>query len=409
MRILLLSTYFRPDIASTGVLMTQLAEDLTRLGHEVTVLTTFPHYDVQRTWDDYRGRLVVRERHEGMDVYRLYTYVPNDKTRFLGRLLSYLVFNALSAVMGTGLPRHDVILVPSPPLTNGLSADVIGRLRRTPFVYNVQDIWPDVVIRAGVMTGRRAVAASRRLERYVYRRAAAVSVISEGFRRNLTAKGVPGHKLHVIPNFFDTDFIRPLPRDNSFRMDHGLDGKFVVLFAGNIGHSQGLETVLEAARRLSDLDDMVFLIVGNGAAKPALEARAARLDLRNVRFLPYQPHEVLPFMYAASDICLVPLRRGFTNESVPSKVYSIMAAGRPMAVSVDEGSDTWELVRLAECGLWTQPEDAGALAGAIRTLYADPDLREQMGRNGRRYVVDHHTRQTVARRYHELLTSVAGR
>ena len=408
MRILLLSTYFQPDVASTGVLMTQLAEELAQLGHQITVITSMPHYDTNCIWEEYRGKLVQHDRHGPIDVYRLYLYVPNQKGRSLGRMLNYATFNTLSAISGTLLGRHDVILVPSPPLTNGLSADLISRVRRIPFVYNVQDIWPDVVIRAGVMTNPRTISLFRRMERYVYRRATALVVISEGFRRNLLSKGVPPDKIQVIPNFFDTDFVRPLPRQNGFSTSNGLDDKFVVLFAGNIGYSQGLETVLDAALLLRDLEDVLVLIVGNGVAKAGLEAYAQQLGVPNVRFLPFQPHEALPEMYASSDICLVPLRRGFTNESVPCKVFTIMASGKPMIASVDEDSDTWQLVEQAQCGLCIEPENPQALADAIRTLYSDPALRERLGHNGRQHVVQHYTRQVVAKQYHDLLTSLIG-
>jgi colanic acid biosynthesis glycosyl transferase WcaI len=406
MRILLLSTYFQPDIASTGVLMTQLAEELANLGHRITAITSMPHYGTNRIWEKYRSKLVVHERRGSIDVYRLYLYVPPEKGRFLGRLMNYASFNILSALTGILLNKHDVVLVPSPPLTNGLSADIIGRFRRIPFVYNVQDIWPDVVIRAGVMTNPRAISFFHRLEQYVYRRAAVLVVISEDFRRNLLAKGVHSNKIQVIPNFFDTDFVRPLARKNEFSSAHGLDGKFVVLFAGNVGHSQGLETVLDAAKQLDDLEDVLILIVGNGVAKAGLEDYTQKLGLRNVRFLPFQPHEALPELYASSDVCLVPLRKGFTNESVPCKVFTIMASGRPMIAAVDQDSDTWQMVEEAQCGLCVEPQNPQGLAEAIRVLYADHALRERMGRNGREHVVRHYTRQAVGRQYHKLLTSL---
>ena len=406
MRILLLSTYFQPDIASTGVLMTQLVEELAQLGHQITVITSMPHYHTNRIWDEYRGKLVQHDRYGLIDVYRLYLYVPPHRGCFLGRMLNYASFNVFSALVGILVGRHDVVLAPSPPLTNGLSADVISRFHRIPFVYNVQDIWPGAVVRAGVMANPRAIAFFRRLERYVYQRATALVVISEGFRLNLLAKGVPSEKIRVIPNFFDTDFVRPLSRHNGFSSTHRLDDKFVVLFAGNMGYSQGLEIVLDAARQLAYLKDILFLIVGNGVAKAGLETYARRLGLQNVRFLPFQPYEALPKMYASSDVCLVPLRRGFTNESVPCKVFTIMASGRPMIASVDEGSDTWKLVKEAQCGLCVEPEDPQALADAILALYADPSLRERLGRNGRQHVVQHYTRQVVAQQYHELLTGL---
>jgi colanic acid biosynthesis glycosyl transferase WcaI len=302
---------------------------------------------------------------------------------------------------------YDVVLTPSPPLTNGLAAFLLSRLRGVPYVYNVQDIYPDVAIRMGVLTNPRVIAFFKRMESFVYYRAAAVSVISEGFRRNLLGKGVPDDKIEIIPNFMDTDFVRPLPRHNGFSAEHGLDDRFVVLFAGNVGMSQGLMKVLDTARLLEDHEDILFLIVGNGAAKPGLQDYAEDLGLENVRFLPFQPHEDLPEMYASSDVCLVPLRKGFTGESVPCKVFTITAAGRPLIASVDRDSDTYRFVEKAECGLWVEPENPDALAEAILTLYHDPDRRERLGRNGRAHVEARYTPQVVARQYASLLERTA--
>jgi len=406
MRILLLSTYFKPDIASTGVLMAGLAEELTKLGHQITVVTSMPHYDGNRIWPDYRGKLCVREQFKGMDVHRVYLYVSREKESLIGRLWNYVTFNFLSVVAGALAAQYDVVLTPSPPLTNGLAAFLLSRLRRVPYVYNVQDIYPDVAIRLGVLTNSKVIAFFKWIERFVYDKATAVSVISEGFRRNLLDKGVPVDKIEVIPNFMDTEFVRPLPRHNSFSVAKGLDDRFVVLFAGNIGLSQGLETVLDTAYRLEKHRDILFLVVGNGAAKPGLQSYAEELELENVRFLPFQSHESLPEMYASADVCLVPLRKGFTGESVPCKVFTITAAGRPLIASVDEWSDTHRFVKAAECGLCVEPEAPDALAEAILMLYNDSSLQERLGRKGREYVETRYIPKAVARQYVALLERV---
>lgn len=247
------------------------------------------------------------------------------------------------------------------------------------------------------------------MEKFIYSKAAAVSVISNGFKLNLCAKGVPENKLHVIPNFVDIEFIRPLPRKNSFSSVHGLEDRFAVLFAGNIGLSQGLERVLEAAAILEEYPEILFLIVGNGASKSSLIEAAERMKLKNVQFLPFLPHDDVPKLYASSDVCLVPLRRGLTEESVPSKVFSILGAAKPLIASVDEGSDTWRFVQDAECGLCIKPEDPRALAEAIISLYHDRELGIRMGLNGRKFVENNFSRQKIARQYEELFMKVIGR
>lgn len=407
MNILLLSLYFTPDPAANSVIMTELAEELAELGHQVTVVCAFPHYDTNRVWDEYRGKLVQKDRHGSIRVYRVYLYVPADKTNLPGRALNYLSFNVLSTLVGALAGPYDVILAPSPPLTIGLGAYLISRLWRAPYVYNVQDIYPDVAVRLGVLTNPRAIRLFRRLEDFVYRKAAAVTVLSDGFRRNLLAKGAPEARIQVIPNFIDTQFMRPLPRDNAFSRQHGLSDKFVVLYAGNVGLSQGLETLLEAAGELRDLPEVRVLVVGNGAARESLVTRAEQMGLANVLFLPFQPRAGLPEMYASADVSLVLLRKGIGAESVPSKAYTILASGRPLLAAIDEDSETKDLIGAANCGLWLPPEEPAALARAIRRLCGDPALRDRMGRNGRRHVETYYTRQAVARQYAALLERLA--
>jgi len=405
-KILLLTLYFAPDVAANAVIMTELAEELNALGHQVTVVTAFPHYAGNIIDHRYRGRLIQRDEHKGIRIIRTYLYTSPHKRRLRVRLLSYFSFHMFSTLASLFTGPQDIILAPSPPLTIGLSAYIISRVKRIPYVYNVQDIYPDVVVKLGILKKPWVITLSRWLERFVYAGARHITVLSEGFRANLLRKGVPSEKLTVIPNFVDVDFIRPLSRDNGFRHRFGLDDRFVVLYAGNLGHSQSLEHVLECAALLQDRQDIAFVIVGNGSCKPHLEARARQMKLCNVHFIPFQPRRDVPDIYATADVSLVPLRKGIALDSVPSKAYTIMASARPVVAAVDPGSDTWNLVEQAQCGLCVEPENPHALADAILALYADPSLREHLGRNGRQHVVQHYTRQVVAQQYHELLTGL---
>jgi colanic acid biosynthesis glycosyl transferase WcaI len=408
MYILLLTLYFVPDLAANAVIMSELAEALAALGHNVTAVAAFPHYDRNRVWDGYRGKLVQRDLHGAVRIYRTYLYVPQRKGRVFGRLLNYFSFNVLSTLVGLLAGPYDVILAPSPPLTIGLSAYILSRLRRVPYIYNVQDIYPDVAIRLGVLTNPRLIRFFRRMENFVYAKAAAVSVLSEGFGRNLLNKGVPGDKIHVFPNFVDVDFVRPLPRDNAFARRHDLHDKFVVMYAGNVGLSQGLETLLEAMQQFQDLPDLRLLIVGNGAVKAKLEAQASQVGLQNVIFLPFQPRKDVPEMYASADVSLVMLRQGIGAESVPSKAYTIMASKRPLVAAADKEAETKRLIDVAGCGLWVEPGNPSALAQAIRVLHADPARRAQLGRNGRDHVETHYTPQVVAQQYDALFKRIVG-
>ena len=405
MRILLLSTYFRPDVASTGVIMTKLAQEFVARGHEVSVVTSVPHYDPNHVWPEWSKKLVYSERLDGMQIYRVRVWAGNDKSSVARRILGYASFSLLSALRAITLTKHDVILAPSPPLSNGVIADFISRLRGTPFIYNVQDTWPDVAVRAGVLKNCRAIKCLKAMERYVYRRAAKISVISEGFRRNLLTKEVSDGKISVIPNFIDTDFVTPQPKQNSFSRKHALENKFVVLFAGNMGLSQALESALGAAKLLEANEKIKFLMVGNGAAKTAAERYCESAGLRNVEFLPFQAHEDLPAMYGAADVCLIPLKRGFSAESVPCKLFTIMAAGKPPIAAVDRHSDTWELIRDTGCGISVEPENPGALADAIKRYYFDATARCEAGWNARHYIERHFPPGTIAQRYLDVMTA----
>jgi colanic acid biosynthesis glycosyl transferase WcaI len=399
MKILVVSLYYEPDLCqSNGPIIRALCEDLASAGHEVTVLTSFPHYNCERVWPEYRRRLFERDRVGAVRVFRSYIFVPRRRTA-LGRLLNYLSFNLSSTLAGLFTGEQDVIFVMSPPLTIGLTAYLLGWLRGIPFCYNLQDIWPDVAIRLGMLRGERLIRFCSRIEKFIYRQSRKVFAISSEFKANLRFKGVPADKIEVIPNFVDTDFIHPLERVNSFSQAHSLTDKFVVLYAGNVGLSQGLEVILDAARELRDHREIVFLMVGAGSCRDELMAEAARRGLENVRFLPLQPEAEVPFMYASCDVALIPLRRGITENSVPCKTYSIMASGRPYIAGVDRASYVWKLTERVGCGECVAPEDGAALAEAVLRLQTDPERAGEMGRRGRDYVERSFARQTITSRY----------
>jgi colanic acid biosynthesis glycosyl transferase WcaI len=407
MRILLPIIQFPPDVNSTGVLMAQLCEGLTACGHEVSVITAFPHYENFRIWDEYKGKLVERSKYKHIDVTRLYIYAPGKKS-MANRLLSYLTFNALATITG-GFSRSqwDFILCTNGSFFTGLTAWVLGKAKGAPFIYNVQDLYPDVPIRAGQLHNPLAISALKRIERFMYRKAAHITVISPLMRDSLISRGVSAEKISVIPNFVDTDFIRPLPKANSFGQQQGLNDKFVITHAGNMGYVYDLDTMLDAAHLLSSQKDILFLIVGNGVAKPALEKKARELKLKNVRFMPFQPHEALPWLRASSDVQVSLYKNEAANDSFPSKVYEIMASGRPLLASPDGDSALAKVVKTAGCGLCVNPENAGHLADAILQLYRDPSQREMMGKRGREYAEAHYSKHAAVTRYDELLRKVA--
>ncbi|GAC1654173.1 MAG: glycosyltransferase family 4 protein [Herpetosiphon sp.] len=406
--ILLLTLVFAPDGVSTAVLMTELAQELKTLGHTITVVSTTPHYNIDqeaRATQPLRkrwGKILYQSEIDGLVVY--HATIPTKGSRVGGRLLDYLRFHIVSTFVGLTIAKpYDIILAPSPPLTIGISAWILRLIRRVPFIYNVQEIYPDVAVSLGMLRNQKVIRVLEHLERFIYARAMVVVVISEWFRRRLLVKGVQPGKLRMIPNFVDTDFIKPGERNNAFSDNHNLSMRFVVLYSGNIGLTQGFETILLAARRLLHLPDLQFVIIGDGTRRSWLEKQVALQKLENVTLLPYQLHSLVPQIYATSDLCLVPLKRGTAQETFPSKIYTIMAAGRPVVASADADSELSWVVEQAQCGWTVPPDDAEAMAAAIHHAYEERALLHLKGQNGRDYVVAHHSRPAIARQYDALI------
>jgi colanic acid biosynthesis glycosyl transferase WcaI len=271
-------------------------------------------------------------------------------------------------------------------------------------VFNVQDVYPDVAIELGALRGPRVIRTARALERYVYRHSDAVTVLSDDLRDNVAAKLGDGRKVHVIPNFVDIERIRPTDPENAYRREFGLEGKIVVMYAGNVGLSQSLDTVLDSAAALAHEPDVVFVINGSGAARASLESKARGLS--NVEFVDPQPEERLPEVLAAADVHLVPLRSGLARSSVPSKTYSILAAGRPLIASVDPGSEVARVVESAGAGVAVPPEDAESLTKALRRLLEDPERRREMGAAGRNWIEAWASPAAIAESYEKLFESL---
>lgn len=410
MNLLVLCPHFGPDVAPTGVVMTAIARELAARGHRLHVVTALPWYLRHAVDPGWEGQLVRNEDTAWGRITRVHPF-PTDKRNIPARAVAFGGFTALAAIEGALTQvRPDAVMAMSPPLTLGPAGWLVARSRRAPFVFNIQDVFPDVAVELGLLTNPRAIAAASRLERETYLRADAVTVLSEELAANVRAKMARGcapsvaeqraERVHVIPNFVDTDAIRPAPTDNSYRAEYGLTGRRVVMYAGNVGFSQSLDLLLDLARRCAERDDVVFVINGAGSARPGLEERAAGLP--NVRFVGLQPAWRLPDVLAAADVHVVPLKRGLAKASVPSKLYSILAAARPVVASVDAGTEVARTVAAAGAGVAVAPEDPRQFADAVLRLVDDPDTATAMGDSGRRFVESWASPAAVAATYEAL-------
>ena len=353
---------------------------MVRAGHEVTVATTIPSYHATGEARRYSGQRRLSEVIDGMKIERSSLHTRPSRPNVARGWWQLTTAMSLWQAARSAKP-FDAAFVLSPPLFLGLTAAAL----RVPFVMNVQDLFPQSAIDLGVLKPGMVSAWLRRIERFIYRQAAHITVHSEGNRAAIEATGVPAAKISVLPNWVDTDELRPGHRKNAFSHAYGLDGKFVVSFAGVLGISLGIQIVAEAADKLRQHSEVRFLVVGSGPEESRLQARIVALGLANVTLLPMQPKNLYPEILAASDVGLVLLSPAVKTPVVPGKINSIMAAGRPILASVPLEGDAAKLVRSAAAGVVTPAGDAQALADAILRLRADPAGREQYGFNGRRY------------------------
>jgi colanic acid biosynthesis glycosyl transferase WcaI len=415
MNLVVLCPHFEPDLAPTGVVMTSIVRQLAALGHQMHVVTSLPWYEHHRVEEGWRGdgpETIVRHTDEPWGrISRVHPF-PTDKTNIPARALAFGAFttvNGATALLTRSRP--DLVLAMSPPLTLGAAGIAVAKAHRVPFVFNIQDVFPDVAVEVGAISDRRVIAAASWLERVTYNAADAITVLSDDLRDNVASKLRGGTdsaaKVRVIPNFVDTERIRPGPKENDYRAEFGLTGKTVVMYAGNLGYSQSVDLMLDAAVAHQHDPSVVFVVNGGGSARPGLERQASGLD--NVRFIDLQPRGRLPEVLAAADVHVVPLRKGLARSSVPSKLYSILASGRPVVASVDPGTEVARTISRAGAGLAVPPDDAEAFTKAITRMIEDPDQAEAWGLAGRRFVEGWASPAAVAAAYEALFEELRAR
>jgi colanic acid biosynthesis glycosyl transferase WcaI len=387
------------------VLITELATDLVRRGHQVAFVTGAPSYPQGRVFAGYRNRAYQVEWRDGVRVVRTWSYISPRKS-LLPRLLHYGTYSATAFYGGLFAGKPDIIVSYSPPLPLGLSAWLLSRLWRVPWVLELEDLYPDAAVAAGVLRNRHVIAFFSAMECFLYRHATHVSVISESFRGNLYRKGVPPEKMTLIPVWADPEIVRPLPKENSFRQRFGLSGKLVVMYAGNLGLTSCLEDVLDAAKLLRKEADISFVIIGDGVKKPELAAMAQDAELTNVMFLPYQPRESFPEMLAAADVGLVTLNYSSASFSLPSKTFNVMASARPILAVAPLDSEIAHLVEAMHCGMVVPPERPARLAEVVLGLRGQAEVLAEMGRNGRSHLESRFSRGCCVDAYEDMLSEL---
>ena len=405
LRLIVLCPHFEPDMAPTGVVMTRIVHELAARGHELHVVTSLPWYRKHQVESGWAGALWRVEKTNWGSISRVQPFAGKTKSNLLRRAVGFVLFSyfvGLRALFtGRFWRRVDGVLAMSPPLTLGLIGWHTKLFRGGKLVFNIQDVFPDAAIETGAISNQRVIAAASWLECVSYQRSDSVVLLSDDLANNVQRKlEQKFHKrIKVIPNFVDTQAIVPMSRLTNYRRELGIDESLVVMYAGNVGFSQSLELLLEAARVLPEV---MFVINGEGAARNSLEAKASTLN--NVKFGDYQDVSRLSEVLATGDLHVVPLRRGLGSVSVPSKTYSILAAGRPICAAIDLDTEVPRILAAAKAGVCVEPDNQQAFVSAIKAMTLDRKNLEEMGANGRKWVEGHASPQSVAQRYEALYT-----
>ncbi len=384
MIILIVTPYYPPEIGGAAHLMYELAASLRARGHRVTVLTGYPRYNIKVAPPRYRRGFRMAETLDGISVKRT-RILTLPRSSMIGRGLEHFFVGLWLGALAAAAPRAEAALVISPPLPLPWLVGLVGRLRRMPVVVNIQDLFPREAVELGMLTNPLLIRLFELMERQVYALGSRVTVHSPGNKEHVVRQGGKRERVHVVGNWVDLDRIRPGDRDNAFAREHGLGGRFVVSYAGTMGWAQDMGTIVRSAALLRDRPEILFLFVGDGVEKAKAQAASRDLGLRNMLWLPTQPWTVYPDILAASDACLINLCPELRTPVVPSKLLSIMAAGRPVIASLPAESDARGMIADAGSGLSVDAGDDRALAEAIGRLASDRELARSMGRKGRAY------------------------
>jgi glycosyltransferase involved in cell wall biosynthesis len=406
MRILYVSQYFPPEIGAPAARVHELSREWVRRGHDVTVLTAFPHHPSGVKRPEDRGVLERRERVDGIELLRTYVYaVPNKG--IVKRMASYASFMTSAIALGPlRLSSPDVVIATSPQLLCGVAGYALSRSFGAPFVFEVRDLWPESILAVDAMGDNAVIRGLKSVARFLYRTCDRIVTVGEGYKRSIhQLYSIDPDKMSVIPNGIDPALFSPLPRDNEVRREYGWGDKFVLLYLGTHGMAHALDKVLEVAGRLREDQRLQFVFVGDGAEKENLKRRAASANLTNVQFIDPQPKSRVPLFYAACDLGVVTLRdTSLFQEVLPSKIFEYLGMERAILLGV--GGEARRLVESAGAGVYVPPEDVDAMASSVRMLSRDPARLEEMGRGGRLHVLQHYDRGVLAERYLNLLAGV---
>lgn len=403
MKILFLSHYFPPEGNAPASRTYENARRWVADGHQVTVITCAPNCPEGVVYKGYANKLYQRERVDGIDVRRVWTYIAaNEGT--VRRIVNYVSYMVSAFIFSFFVKRPDVIIATSPQFFCGWAGVLVSFFRRIPFILEIRDIWPESIVAVGAMNNPRLVRFLERLEKIMYASAKHIVTVGEGYRQRLIEKGVPGERISVVMNGVNRSLFNPRAPDETLKQQYNVTNKFVCSYSGTIGMACGLRVVLDAARSLKErgIGDVGFMLIGDGASRKELEAAALEMRLDNVVFTGRQPKEMMPEFLGISDVCLVHLRKTDLFTTVmPSKIFEAAGMAKPIINGV--GGFAAEFIQKAGAGINIEPENSGELVEALLRFRQDPVLRKTCGASGRDYVISHYDRDKLAQVYLDVI------
>ncbi|MEO6216941.1 MAG: glycosyltransferase family 4 protein [Sphingomonas sp.] len=406
-RILALTHYYPPEVNAPATRMSEHARAWTALGHDVTIVTCAPNHPAGKLYPGYRNRLWQEETMDGVHVIRLWTWLAAN-AGVVSRFVNFLSYFMSVFFWMWRFPRADVVVSTSPQFLCGLTGWLLKR-RRRPWVLEIRDIWPESIVATGAMRRSAIIRLLEAIESSAYRHADLVVSVTDGFVPHIR-KARPDGPILVLKNGVDLDVFHVADAESAatFKVTHGLTGKFVAAYIGTHGMAHGLDTVLDAAEKLQHRTDIAFLLVGSGAERTRLEAAVIARGLDNVVMLDQQPKSEIVAIWSAAGAAMVLLRRSDTFKTViPSKIFEAMALSRPIILGVE--GEARALVEAGGAGLAITPEDADALAATVVRLAHDPALAERLGTSGRAFVEREFDRTRLAANYATALQELVDR
>lgn len=405
-KILFLTHYFPPESNAPASRVYEICKRWVRRGCSVTVVTCVPNVPNGIIYENYKNHITQREKLDGIDVIRIWTYIAANKGTFF-RIINYLSFAFSSTIRTLFLQTPDIIIATSPQFFCGWAGVAAKLLKRTPLILEIRDLWPDSIVAVGAIENPKIVSSLEWTEKKMYQFGTHIVTVGDGYYSRLLEKEVPPEKMTVITNGVDREVFKPSDPDERLRKKYGLEGKFVCSYTGTIGMACALDITLRAAKIFKQMGhtQVVFLLIGDGAVRNELQRIARQQELDNIVFTGRQDKSLMPRFLSVSDCCLVHLRKTELFQSVlPSKMFDALAMKKPVLLGV-QGSAA-QVIEKSGGGICFEPENEDQLVESILRLMNDLDLGKRLGEQGYQYVIEHYDRDRLSDKYLELIQHI---